>query len=95
MSKSYRKTPIAKSRTSLYRSFAKKYANKRVRQSSFVKSGKYYCKISQSCEIYDFISYYPLSDRIRDYNNECHFMHKRFQNEEEAIMDWKRSMYYK
>lgn len=57
MSRSYKKNPIYKSGTKHWKKFAKKQANKKVRQyKGYIPSGSFYKKLYNSWDIYDYTS---------------------------------------
>ncbi len=60
MSRSYKKTPIVKSTPPIYRRFAKRQANKKVRKSVNIADKAAYKRVYQSWSIHDYVSYYPF-----------------------------------
>lgn len=60
MSRSYKQMPIVKDGTPGSRRKAKRLANKVVRRSQYVADGKYYCRLYESWNIYDYAFHRPL-----------------------------------
>lgn len=66
MSRSYKKTPVCKDNKKSSKG-NKQVANKKVRNSKIVSSGKSYKKIYNSCDIHDYISRYSYEEFIIDF----------------------------
>lgn len=86
MSRSYKKTPIAKDNRR-GRKIAKRTANKKVRNEHNVVSGKHYRKVFNTWDIYDYVSYCSLKK----------YLDRNLTKEEEQLLTqrWRRWYYFK
>lgn len=89
MSRSYKKTPIGKDNVG-GRKFAKKQANRKVRKSNGVPSGKQYRKFYETWDIYDYVSHCTLKEFMQ-YGH----LWRMYETEEEMVQAWKRWYYNK
>lgn len=86
MSRSYKKTPIAKD-NKRGRRIAKRMAAKKVRKSQDVPNGKQYRKVYEPWDIYDYISRWSKKDAINEYESasEDSYIRKKYKSLEEFL----------
>lgn len=89
MSRSYKKTPIVKDNCG-GRKFAKRQANKKVRNSMNVPDGKQYRKFYNTWNLYDYVSYCTLEDFMK-----IKHLRRFYKSDEEMKQAWRRSFYIK
>lgn len=89
MSRSYKKTPIVKDNAG-GRKHAKRQANKKVRRTKCLSSGKQYRKVYNTWDIYDYVSYCTLEEFL-NYRHLWSF----YQTEEEMTQAWRRGFHLK
>jgi len=88
MSRSYKKTPIAKD-NKRGRKYFKRLANKKVRKTKNISNGKEYKKVFNTWDIYDYVSYCTLEE----FEDMC--VGRMFKTKEEAKEYWRRVYYNK
>lgn len=57
MSRSFKKTPICKDGSRFHRKSEKKIANRKARKYKGIQNGKFYRRIQNPWNIYDYVSY--------------------------------------
>ncbi len=96
MSRSRKKTPIGKDSGS--KKWAKRQANKKVRKTKGLFSGKDYKKLYESWDINDYICYYSRAEAIEDWYREEQddkfpgWRHNKYRSLEEWLVAWEKMM---
>ena len=87
MSRSFKKTPIVKD-NSRGRKKDKRFANKKVRNTTSVANGKQYRKYYNPWDIYDYVNYFSLQEWLAVFRED-------YETESECITSWKKWYYNK
>jgi len=94
MSRSYKKTPIIKDNRG-GRKVAKRTANKKVRNAKRVSNGKQYRKYFNTYDIYDYVYYESLTNRLKYWDAENEWLKKYYPTKEDFIHHWRKYYYMK
>ena len=110
MSRSYKRFPVCKDGGPKWNKFAKRVANKKVRNTRGIPSGRSYKKVYETWNIHDWVCYYPFNKWMERENNRYHMLinggpwwcsrsdRKKYSmppDVQEEFIQWARSYYWK
>lgn len=94
MSRSYRHTPILKDGGTKGKKWRKRQASRKVRhERDPIANGKAYCKLYDSWNIADYISYWPKEKAIQSYNK-YDWWKEEYPTERDFINRYWKLVYY-
>lgn len=97
MSRSYKKYPCSKDGGPTRVKFAKREANKKVRRTSNIPSGKSYRRVFEPYDIHDYINYWPWHEAKKWYeaNKDDVYWLRRYPTLKSFYRYWKTSVIMK